>query len=189
MRPALAFAIVLTGLFGSGQVAAQGVRPSEAPERGTRLPGRGSEEDRLGHPEPRTVQIPWDQDKPVPPGFRLGSGPRWGLFVGGMATFGFSYLTGVILAANDVRLTGQDEELEVSSGRNDPLYAPLIGPFVALGTEERPAGEQALLAVGGLLQAGGLTLAMFGLAGREVWLERDVALGLAPGGASLRLSF
>lgn len=193
MRPALALSLAmslaLTGLSIGPDAHAQGVRLGEAPERGTRLPGRGSEEDREAEVERPARRIGWDPERTVPEGFRLMSGPRYGLVVGGAATFGFAYLTGVIFAAADVRLTEQDVEQEESTGRNDALYAPLIGPFVALGTAERPAGEQAILVTGGLLQAAGLTLAMFGLAGREHWLERDLVVDVGPAGVTLRASF
>ncbi|MEQ9321543.1 MAG: hypothetical protein RIF41_20425 [Polyangiaceae bacterium] len=185
-RPALALALAVM-TTGTG-ASAQGVVLDEAPERGTRLPGRGSDEDRLASEEEPVRRIPWTEDRPIPDGFELHRGRRWGLVVGGAATFGFAYLTGVVMAVLDVRLTEQDVEDEVSSGRNDPLYAPLIGPFVALGTEDRTGGESALLVVAGMIQSGGVALAMAGLLTREHWLER-VRVGVGPTGGHLSVAW
>lgn len=183
-----ALALALAVLSATTSARAQGVRLGEAPERGTRLPGRGSDEDRLASEQEPVRRIPWAEDRPVPEGFELREGRRWGLVVGGAATFGFAYLTGVVMAALDVRLTDQDVEEEISSGRNDPLYAPLLGPFVALGTEDRSGGEAALLVAAGLVQSGGVALAMAGLLTREHWLER-VRVGVGPTGAQLSIGW
>ena len=185
-RPPLA--LILVVMATASNAGAQGVRLGEAPERGTRLPGRGSDEDRLATEEHPTRRIAWTEDRAVPDGFELREGRRWGLVVGGAATFGFAYVTGMVMAALDVRLTEQDIEEEVSSGRNDPLYAPLIGSFVALGTEDRSAGESALLVAAGVLQSGGLALAMAGLVTREHWLER-VRVGVGPVGGSVAIAW
>lgn len=187
-RPALALTLILAALTMGAPASAQGVRPGEAPERGTRLPGRGSDEDGLATEQEPSRRIPWSEERSVPEGFELREGRRWGLVVGGAATFGFAYLTGVVMAALDVRLTEQDVEEEVSSGRNDALYAPLIGPFVALGTEDRSGGEAALLVAAGVLQSGGIALAMAGLVTREHWLER-VRVGVGPTGARVSVAW
>jgi hypothetical protein len=118
--------------------------------------------------------IPYAPGGPVPEGFRISRGFDSGLFAAGVAIFGFSYAMSVVLAVSDVSLVETDREDE-PTGRNRALYAPLIGPWVALGTMDRPGGEVALLIADGVVQAAGLSLVAVGLGTERLWLVRASA--------------
>ncbi|HEX5634269.1 MAG TPA: hypothetical protein VFX50_13610, partial [Gemmatimonadales bacterium] len=101
----------------------------------------------------------------------------------GAALFGFHWILSAVLAQTDFRI-GEDTRTRDPS-RNNPLSAPLVGPFIALGTEEgRPPEERAVLALDGIAQVGSLCMAMAGLVLEQQWLVRVTA-----GGAVLSLAF
>ena len=119
-------------------------------------------------------QIPYADGDPVPEGYRVEQDFNSGLFAAGVAIFGFSYIMSVLLAASDVSLVESSRETAVHSRRNNPLYAPLIGPPIALAMGERPGSEMALLVADGLVQATGVALLSVGLGTRQQWLVRAV---------------
>jgi hypothetical protein len=110
-----------------------------------------------------------------------------GALASGIVLFGFNWVLGVVVSRAELSL--DDEEADRPAARNHPLMAPLVGPFIALGTDEaRPGGEVALLLVNGLAQVGGVALAMVGLSIEERRLV-PIALSLRPTGAALAVAF
>lgn len=171
----------------------QGVDPGRAPERGLGLPGEGGPERGLGvtrepreeepvliprrkhrviAPEP-PAPVAYEPGDPVPAGFGVERRVDMPWLVTGTVVFGFTYLAGVGVAAAEVELVagGPDDRPD----RNAALYAPIIGSWAALG-RSRPGAEMGLLVGHGLMQLGGLSLAMVGLARPRWWLVPTLIL-------------
>ena len=145
---------------------------------------------RLSEERRPEVRIPYADGDLVPEGFVVESGFNGGLFAAGIAVYGFSYAVSVVLAATDVSLTESDEveqpspfeRADTSPGRNEALFVPLIGPWIALGTHtDRPGGEVALLVATGVVQGGGMALLALGLGGKKRWLVRAGATAVTVG--------
>lgn len=110
-----------------------------------------------------------DPEPPTPSRETPATQPRWGLVIGGGATFLASY--GVAVAAAGLVNRGCSDVL----GRrgDEPcdahpyirLTIPLVGPFTYAG--EKDAGTRALILADGALQVAGATLAIVGL----VWTK------------------
>jgi hypothetical protein len=179
----LGASVVLAGPGAAGQTVPV---PISAPEARTPAP--------VLEPlvlEPDESLRPYCQGEPVPAGYHVESGFHTGFLAGGTAAALSGYMFDVVLA--------RASALHASGGAhrpayNWPLYAPLVGPFVAAAQPERSGGEQALLAVTGTVQLGGLVLAMLGLGMRELELVRDevvepVQVGFGPAGLALAASF
>lgn len=164
---------------------AQGVDAGRAPERGLGLPGEaapGAPDRGLGvstvdpldeAPRPlvprrrRRLLAPaaprswaYVPGAEVPPGFRVARRIDTTWFVAGLVGFGFAYGTGVAVAASDVELVASRPGDRPD--RNEALYVPLLGSWIALG-RARPGGEVGFLVAHGLLQLAGWSGAMTGL--------------------------
>jgi tetratricopeptide (TPR) repeat protein len=86
--------------------------------------------------------------------------PRTGLIIAGASIFGGAYLIGIIGGA----VCSADGYICGPQGWG--WYVPLIGPFIAMGSYQKAnddyAAVEAVLAVDGLLQIGGVTMAILG---------------------------
>jgi hypothetical protein len=146
---------------------------------------------------PRVAKpVPMNPDDP-PPGYHTESRARSGLVVGGAVMFGISYVLSALGA-----VSGQ------ASGSTEyaPLFIPVVGPFVALGSTHalvatndglQQAGR-ALGAIGlvfdGVIQVAGVSLIVVGFAVPRSVVVRDPPpgvpeVGLGPGGATARWTF
>jgi hypothetical protein len=83
----------------------------------------------------RPATLPYDSDKPIPPGYQVQSGARKGFVIPGSIIFGIWYGFSIALAG------GLDEEegsgsYYTSGVPYNPamLYVPVVGPWIALGT-------------------------------------------------------
>jgi hypothetical protein len=87
--------------------------------------------------------------------------------IGGVATFGAMYLLSVFVASI-ADAANQDEFT--------PLFIPVAGPFVTLGTADHEGGGTFFLVLDGVAQAGGLAMFIAGLAfPRKVLVRNDVS--------------
>ena len=95
--------------------------------------------------------------------------PRTGLIVGGLVTFGLSYGASVVAGAvkNDTcdSKYGTDTSSYICRTQTWPLNVPLAGPFIQMGYVEGRGQNtiRALLAIDGVVQAGGLVMALVGI--------------------------
>jgi len=95
--------------------------------------------------------------------------PRTGLIIGGLVTFGLSYSASVVAGAvqHDTCATkyGTDTSSYICRTQTWPLYVPLAGPFIQMGYVEGRGQTtiRALLAIDGVVQAGGLVMALVGI--------------------------
>jgi hypothetical protein len=132
-------------------------------------------------------QLDYREGEPIPPGYHTAERVRKGRVVGGSIMFGAGYFAALI--AYGVASKANDHEYW-------PLVIPAIGPFVTMATANVPIvkGDGApgvLLLIDGLVQCGGLTLAILGFTDKKtVLLRNDVGLRVTPliGGGVYALS-
>ncbi len=126
---------------------------------------------------------PYRDGQLVPPGHEVITTFHGPLLGAGTALFGFHWVLGLVLSQVDFRLDGSDAARP--EARNNPLMVPLVGPFIALGTDDaRPAAETAVLVLDGVAQIGSLGMIALGITLRQKWLVR-----IQPTGADLAISF
>lgn len=126
-------------------------------------PGYGAEYPPLG-----PKRMAFEEGQPVPPGYRVETRARRGLIVGGAVTFGVLYLLSAFTAS-----------VAVDAGDSDdfgPLFIPVAGPFVTIGTAEAEGVGTFALVLDGVGQAGGVAMFIAGMVTEEKYLLRnDVA--------------
>jgi hypothetical protein len=97
---------------------------------------------------------------------------RTGLAVGGGVTFGATWLLSALVAAGLSESFDNDDKIE-----NDdtawPLFIPVAGPFIGIGTMNASYGPGFILVLDGLAQTGGLAMFIAGLAAKKQILVRD----------------
>jgi hypothetical protein len=180
-------------------------RPHRSPpERGARPPVAPS-------PEAPAYIGPYTMDyiegAEVPPGYIKVERVRKGLVIAGAVTFGVSWL---VSATAGVALTdesnGGDCAYESYSENgyyysechdNDenegaiPLFIPLVGPFIAMGTMEDVEGPgRAALFLDGVVQVGGMAMLIAGVAAKQTVLVRsgNTTVSVAPGPGSVNFT-
>jgi len=126
-------------------------------------------------PQPPSVVYDWDPDVPVPQGYTMVDTVNGRVLVTGITLFLTGWLVSVLAAG--VGSSGEKEEANdaadgVTASDWTPLYAPAVGPFIALGTlDPSPAGTGLLLA-DGVLQVGGAFGIVAGIIDRRYKLVR-----------------
>jgi hypothetical protein len=108
--------------------------------------------------------LPYNEGDPIPPGYEITTRPRRGLIIGGAVTLGTTWLLSATTASF----------LESYGGTNPlwPLYIPVVGPFITLGTAESEGAGTFILIIDGVAQAGGLAMLIAGFTAAETRLER-----------------
>jgi hypothetical protein len=85
--------------------------------------------------------------------------------IAGSVTFGVIYLSSVLTAASVLAS-------DLNNGKMfSPLFAPIVGPFIAIGTTNSSGGTP-LLVLDGLAQLAGMTMLICGAAIEEKYLQR-----------------
>jgi hypothetical protein len=118
---------------------------------------------------PRIIRD-WQEGDPIPPGYHPSTRIRSGLVGGGAAMFGAPYLLSVLAAAIDSDLCNGVSNCTTTLA---PLYIPVVGPFITLGTAGGSATGDVFLVVDGILQATGVVLFVFGIAVPKTVLLRN----------------
>jgi hypothetical protein len=148
-------------------------------------------------PGPKVIKD-WEEGEATPPGYHRSERTRLGPVIGGAALFGVMYLVTVlgvgICATPQVACGG-------STGHEDALLIPAVGPFIQMGQTSNPTGNT-MLVIDGLAQLGGIALFTYGVAVPKTVLVRDdigslptprlsvfPMLGAGRGGAGLVASF
>jgi hypothetical protein len=125
---------------------------------------------RLGPPPPYLEPMP---NAPPPHGYELGTRARRGMILAGAITFGTLYTVSIILAA----AAGSER----GGGSLDPLYVPVVGPFLAAGTVQTTSLGTFALVADGVAQNVGVALFIMGFAAPEtVWARKGASLELVP---------
>lgn len=117
---------------------------------------------------------------PVPDGYVKVERVRKGLVIGGAVTWGVSWLIAATAAASI------DEDIRDDTA---PLFVPLVGPFIAMGTLEPDGAGRAALFVNGITQVAGAAMFIGGLAATKTVLVRSgkAEVNMRPGVGSLQL--
>lgn len=113
-------------------------------------------------------ELPYSEGDPVPYGYHPDTQIRKGLVIGGAVTLGSLYLLSASIAsvADDVSTTDEFT----------PLYFPVVGPFITIGTADAEGSGTFILLVDGVGQSAGLAMLIAGLASpRSVLVRNDLA--------------
>lgn len=107
----------------------------------------------------------WQEGEPIPPGYHPVTRVRVGLVAGGAALFAALYIPSVIAAAVNQ---------EYGSGNVIALYAPVVGPFIAMTKTGSPTAN-VFLAIDGIGQAAGVAMLLGGiLAPKTILIRNDL---------------
>jgi hypothetical protein len=133
-------------------------------------------------------KIPFREGTSVPRGFRLDSSPRVALVATGASVSGALWLISTVTAI------GLDKQAPVDGDPNFddmywPMFIPVIGPFIAIGTADSSGTGAGILALDGALQAGGLAMMIAGFVApklelvpqKGVYLSGQAAPGIRRG--------
>lgn len=137
-------------------------------------------------PEETPEVLPYEEDKPIPPGYELRSRPRLGLVISGAVTFGAAYGFALVGAV--------DTKFKDKGGF---LLIPVFGPWLTIGaggaddsscrpevTDCVPSSNQAkrfVLGLDGVIQLAGAVMITTGLLFPRERLERkSVSVSLLP---------
>jgi hypothetical protein len=123
-----------------------------------------------GYPEmPEEID---DEGQEPPPGYIRQTRVRKGLVIGGAITFGTTWLLSAVTAGM-VMDNGSEEDGE----RFAPLFAPVVGPFIAMATTNSEGVGTLVLAIDGIAQAGGLAMLIAGCAAQKSVFVRTGPMG------------
>ncbi len=136
--------------------------PNQGPPPGYQQP--------MAYAGPRVIND-YQVGDPIPPGYHPSTKLRGWAIGAGLGMFGAAYLPSVFVAAiaSDICDTS-------SSCRNPawPLWIPVVGPFVAIGTYgASSATVNVFLVIDGLLQTAGAALTIYGFAAPKTVLVRN----------------
>jgi hypothetical protein len=125
-----------------------------------------------GRPRLLPLELPYDPDRGIPPGYKLAEKPRTGLAIAGGVTFGGLWLVSCI-AGGFVEDAGQYN----NSQHGWPLYIPVIGPLITISTAHSSPAPTTLLVFDSLFQAGSLAMFIAGLASSQKVLKYQFNAG------------
>jgi hypothetical protein len=138
--------------------------PSGYPQGG--YPGWGSEDAPTvmgadGRPRLLPLEMKYDPDKGLPPGYRVVEQRRTTIAIAGASIFGGLWIASAIAG-------GVMEDGGRYNGREGwPMYIPVLGPFITIGTYDVSAGGATPMVFVGLGQAIGVAMFIFGMATTE----------------------
>lgn len=130
---------------------------------------------------PRVIE--YDEGAPIPQGYHLRTKVRGGLIGGGAGMLGGLWLISIITGAI---VNAANESLGKNPDMYTPMYVPVLGPFITLGTaaSDMSSGSNAFMALDGIIQTGGLAMIVLGIVLPKQELVRDdygkPALTIAP---------
>ncbi len=136
------------------------------------------------------LTLPYEEGDPIPQGFAVRSRANRPLIIAGSITFGAPYLISVLVAATVVSADSS------SGGDFAPLFIPVVGPFITIGTAHAEGAGTFWLIFDGLAQAGGAAMFIAGLTMEEKYLQRTAPRAslkpevfVNPGGMKLKWTF
>ncbi|CAN5301932.1 hypothetical protein BH09MYX1_BH09MYX1_38170 [soil metagenome] len=123
---------------------------------------------------PRIIKD-YNEGDPVPPGYHPESRVSRGLIGGGLGMFGGAYLISVFVAAVGSDLSNACTSFGGGGCTNPlwPLYLPVVGPWVTMGTAGGSATGMVFLAIDGLLQGAGAAMTIIGIVAPKTVLVRN----------------
>lgn len=112
----------------------------------------------------------WNEGEPIPPGYHPAHRARGGLIGGGAGMFGAAYLISLMVAAFDCS-TAYGAPCDHHYW---PLWIPVVGPILTVGTSGSDGTGTAALIVDTALQVGGVAMLGIGIMGRTVLVRNDL---------------
>jgi hypothetical protein len=114
--------------------------------------------------------------------------------IAGAVVFGSIYLTSLLAGTTAVSIDSSN------GSQYGPLFAPVVGPFITIGTAHASGAGTLWLVLDGLGQTAGAAVLVYGLVAEEKYLQysepsaalqvlRHPKLFLGPGSAGVRWSF
>lgn len=127
-----------------------------------------------GYPDLRPHTLPYDESEPPPPGYKLDTRIYRGLVIAGATTFGSLYILSAAVGA----AFQEDRDGE----EHAPLFAPVIGPFITMGTADTSSLGVFVLILDGVGQAAGVAMFVAGLAAKnKIWVRTQLGpMGFLP---------
>lgn len=135
-------------------------------------------------PSPDAQQrIPYHESMTVPEGYHLEETPRYGLIATGVS------ITSTLWLVSTISAIALDREASQNGDPNFddmywPMFIPVAGPFVAIGTADSSGTGAAILALDGTIQAVGLALTIAGFAAPTVEIVEDYEITITPTASS-----
>jgi hypothetical protein len=117
--------------------------------------------------------LPYEEGQTVPSGYRLKTRPVRSLVITGSITFGATYLISLIVGATAVAQGGDNKSFAA-------LFAPVVGPFISIGTIGSSGAGTLWLVIDGLTQTAGAAMLITGLAVDEKFLQRAATGSVSP---------
>lgn len=140
----------------------------------------------------RPEVLPYNDNEPIPPGYKVEERARTGLIIAGSIVFGLFYLGSVAIGMDSINS---------SRAPYGALFVPVIGPFIVAGAGNPGSGfpfpsTGPLYVFDGFVQAGGAAMLLAGIfAKKKVLARQDVALTMRPefsvglGSVGMKLTF
>jgi hypothetical protein len=117
------------------------------------------------------LTLPYQDGDTLPRGYKIASRANRSYVVSGAVTFSAAWLSSLIAAGVEV----------ASSGKGfAPLFVPVVGPYVAVGTTASTGAGTVWLVLDGLAQTAGVVLFAYGVAADEKYLERATSARATP---------
>ena len=110
--------------------------------------------------------LPYEEGEAVPMGYAVKTRPVRSMVIAGSVTFGATYLVSLLTASTVLAAdSSSGEELA-------PLFAPIVGPFITIGTTKAEGAGTLWLVLDGLAQTAGAVMLIYGLVAEEKYLQR-----------------
>jgi hypothetical protein len=119
----------------------------------------------------RPIKMDYEEGDPIPQGYHVRTKVRAGLIGGGAGMIGGLWIISIIAGA----IGNAGHELTDGDEPWTPMYIPVVGPFITMGTAARDLSSagHALLAIDGIIQVGGLAMIVLGAVLPKKELIRD----------------
>jgi hypothetical protein len=117
--------------------------------------------------------LPYEEGENIPPGYELKTRPVRSMVIAGSITFGAPYLISLLTGATELAAQGSD------GTKFAPMFAPIVGPFITIGTAKSDGAGTLWLVLDGVAQTAGAVMLVYGLVADEKYLKRATQPGTA----------
>jgi hypothetical protein len=124
-----------------------------------------------GRPRLLPLEMKYDPDKGVPPGYKLAEKRRTGLAIAGASIFGGLWI-GSAIAGGFMEDSGR-----WNGTHGWPMYIPVLGPFITIDSAKASTAGATPLVFVGLGQAAGVAMFIIGMASSEKILKYQFETG------------
>lgn len=140
--------------------------------------------------------LPYEEGAAVPAGYQVKTRAVRSMVVAGSITFGSTYVVSALVGSTMLAALSSEKNPSTSPGAYAPLFVPLAGPFITIGTTHASGAGALWLVLDGLTQTAGAVMLIYGLAAEEKYLQRTAGdvltrpqVLVGPSSAALRWKF